>query len=48
MEMNVRQPLQVIVFPFRVTAAEPEYTIFRRPTTAAGKAWRAAWRRART
>jgi hypothetical protein len=28
--MNVRQPLQVIVFPFRVTAAAPEYAIFRR------------------
>jgi dihydroneopterin triphosphate diphosphatase len=28
--MNVRQPLQVIVFPFRVTAAGPEYAVFRR------------------
>jgi dATP pyrophosphohydrolase len=28
--MNVRQPRQVIVFPFRVTAAGPEYAIFRR------------------
>jgi dATP pyrophosphohydrolase len=26
----VRQPIQVIVFPFRVTAAGPEYAIFRR------------------
>ena len=26
----MRQPIQVIVFPFRVTAAGPEYTIFRR------------------
>jgi dATP pyrophosphohydrolase len=29
-ETNVRQPLQVIVFPFRVTAGGPEYAIFRR------------------
>ena len=26
----MRQPFQVIVFPFRVTAAGPEYAIFRR------------------
>jgi dATP pyrophosphohydrolase len=26
----MRQPLQVIVFPFRVTATGPEYAIFRR------------------
>jgi hypothetical protein len=29
-EMNVRQPLEVVVFPFRVTAAGPEYAVFRR------------------
>jgi dATP pyrophosphohydrolase len=28
--MNVRQPLEVVVFPFRVTAAGPEYAVFRR------------------
>jgi dihydroneopterin triphosphate diphosphatase len=28
--MNVRQPFQVIVFPFRATAAGAEYAIFRR------------------
>jgi dATP pyrophosphohydrolase len=28
--MSVRQPVQVIVFPFRVTAAGPEYAVFRR------------------
>jgi hypothetical protein len=28
--MNVRQPLEVVVFPFRVTAAGPGYAVFRR------------------
>jgi len=28
--MKVRQPLEVVVFPFRVTAAGPEYAVFRR------------------
>jgi dihydroneopterin triphosphate diphosphatase len=28
--MKVPQPFQVIVFPFRVTAAGPEYAILRR------------------
>src|ERR1700744_1199080 len=28
--MNVRQPLEVVVVPFRVTAAGPGYAVFRR------------------
>lgn len=28
--MSMRQPRQVIVFPFRITAAGPEYAVFRR------------------
>jgi dATP pyrophosphohydrolase len=28
--MRVRQPVQVVVFPFRVTASGPEYAILRR------------------